>query len=136
MNTKGVSRFSVSAPPELLDEFDEVINEYGYPRSKAIGLAMRDFLVEYALKEQPDKNAVGALTLIANHEKEGSDKELTRVQHHHHDIIISTTYVHRDDQNCLIVVLVRGQVGSIQNLSRDLMGVRGIKQLKVALLAT
>jgi metal-responsive CopG/Arc/MetJ family transcriptional regulator len=47
MAGKDVSRFGVSAPPELLTEFDETIARMGYDRSKVIQLVMRNFLTEY-----------------------------------------------------------------------------------------
>ena len=39
----GVTRFSVSVDPELLEEFDDVIGRTGYSRSSAIQVAMRVF---------------------------------------------------------------------------------------------
>ena len=47
MAKRGVRRFTVSASPEFLEEFDEVIGSVGWERSKAIRLAMRNFLTEY-----------------------------------------------------------------------------------------
>jgi len=52
MTGKGVSRFGVSVPPELLSEFDGTIALMNYDRSKAIQLAMRNFLTEYTWTEE------------------------------------------------------------------------------------
>jgi metal-responsive CopG/Arc/MetJ family transcriptional regulator len=36
MSKLGVARISISLPPNLLEEFDNVIQQIGYDRSKAI----------------------------------------------------------------------------------------------------
>ena len=48
MKKETVSRFSISLPPSLLQQFDEMSKEKGYDnRSLAIGDMMRDSLVEH-----------------------------------------------------------------------------------------
>lgn len=61
---RGVSRFGVSVPPELLTEFDETIARMGYDRSKAIQLAMRNFLTEYMWKYEEEGVSSGTMTII------------------------------------------------------------------------
>ena len=43
----GVSRVSISLPPKMLEEFDRVVERLGLTRSKAVQVAMRDFLTEH-----------------------------------------------------------------------------------------
>ncbi len=131
-----VVRFSISAPPDLVKDFDELVSRLGLGRSHAIGLAMRDFITGYEWEQDPDGVGVGALTLIADHVDSLSESVLTEIQHRHHDSIISTTFVHRDDGNCLIVVLVRGRIATVRRLAGELMAVRGVKQLKTSMLAS
>jgi CopG family nickel-responsive transcriptional regulator len=126
---KGVSRFGVSVPPELLTEFDETVARMGYDRSKAIQLAMRNFLTEYKWTRE-EGVVVGSLTIIYNHETRGLEETLTDIQHEYRDLISSTTHVHLDDRNCLEILAVKGEVKSIQSLTKRLMAKRGVKQLK------
>ncbi|MCK4582550.1 hypothetical protein KAU18_04475, partial [Candidatus Bathyarchaeota archaeon] len=47
----GVSRFSVSVDPGLLEEFDRTIEGLGYNRSMAVQVAMRGFLSDHKWAE-------------------------------------------------------------------------------------
>lgn len=131
MTGKGVSRFGVSVPPELLKKFDEALERAGYDRSKAIQLAMRNFLTEYKWKHEDEGVAAGTVNLIYDHEVKGSEESLTDTQHHYRDIISSTMHIHLDDQTCLLVIAVKGQVNQIKKLAKELMKKRGMKQLKL-----
>ena len=51
MRSENVSRFSVSAPQKVVEEFDTTIKKIGYDRSKAIQTAMRSFLDDYKLDD-------------------------------------------------------------------------------------
>jgi len=129
---KGVSRFGVSVPPELLKEFDSTIVRMGYDRSKAIQLAMRNFLTEYTWKYEEEGLAAGTMTIIYDHDVKGLEETLTDTQHLHRSIITSAMHVHLDERNCLLVIAVKGEVKAIQNLAKELMSKRGVKQLKLA----
>ena len=135
MEARGVKRFTVSVPPELLNRFDLTVQDMGYDRSKAIGLAMSNFLAEYAWEEKESRIGAGALSLVYDHERRQADRELTEIQHHHRDIIISTTHVHLDRRNCLLIIAVKGKVKSIQELARRIMGSSGVRQLRITTLA-
>jgi CopG family nickel-responsive transcriptional regulator len=130
----GVSRIGVSVPPDLLNDFDETINRLGYTRSKAIQVAMRNFLTEHRWVVKGRDKVAGALTMIYNHEVRGLEEALTDIQHDHRDVISSTNHVHLDERNCLEIVAVRGEVKAIQTLAKKLMRERGVKQLKLATL--
>jgi CopG family nickel-responsive transcriptional regulator len=96
---KGVSRFGVSMPSELLKEFDEMVARMGYDRSKAIQLAMRNFLTEFMWKYEEEGVAAGTMTIIYDHEVRGLEESLTDIQHHCRNIISSTTHIHLDDSS-------------------------------------
>lgn len=131
MVRKGVSRFGVSVPPELLTEFDKTVTRMGYDRSKAIQLAMRNFLAEYVWKHEEEGMAAGTMTIIYDHEVKGLEESLTDTQHLYRNIVSSTMHIHLDEQNCLLVIVVKGKVKAIQNLAKELMSKRGIKQLRL-----
>lgn len=130
---RGVSRFSVSVDPELLDEFDNVIGNYGYNRSTAVQVAMRDFLSEHKWKDE-EGLIVGAVTMIYDHHSTGLTDELNRIQHDFFDVISSTTHVHMDHDNCLEILAVKGDASQIKDLSNSLSLIRGIKQIKLSLM--
>ncbi len=132
---EGVKRFTASISPELLASFDRTIGEMGYDRSKAIGLAMRNFLSEHAWESSETGTVAGALSLIYDHERKHIDKELTEIQHHHRNIIISTTHVHLDQRNCLLIIALKGDIKSIKDLTMEITGAKGVLQARMASLA-
>ncbi len=129
---QGVSRFGVSVPFDLLEEFDKAISLMGYDRSKAIQLAMRNFLTEYTWKQREEGVAAGTVTIIYNHDVRGLEESLTDTQHLHRDIITASLHVHLDEHRCLSVIAVKGEVQAIQTLAKELMSLRGIEQLKLS----
>jgi CopG family nickel-responsive transcriptional regulator len=131
MSKPGVSRISISLPPTLLEDFDAVITDIGYDRSKAIQQAMRDYISEYRWDADPDATAVGTITIIYDHDVSGLEGELTAIQHQHTDLITSTTHIHLDSHHCLLVIVVKGQAVQIKQLASKLLSLRGIHQLKV-----
>ncbi len=131
MSKPGVSRISISLPPALLEDFDAVITDIGYDRSKAIQQAMRDFISEYQWDAAPSTSAVGTVTIIYDHDVSGLESELTAIQHQHTDLITSATHIHLDSHQCLLVIVVKGPAVKIKQLASKLQGLRGIHQLKV-----
>jgi CopG family nickel-responsive transcriptional regulator len=131
---RGVTRFSVSVDPNLLEEFDETISGIGYNRSTAIQVAMRGFLTDHKWSADKEGNVAGAVTMIYDHETRDLVGELTHIQHDYIDVITSTAHVHLDHDNCLEILAVKGQTGRIQELTQSLRVVRGVKQLKFSIL--
>ncbi len=129
----GVSRFSVSVEPEVLLDFDETVKALGYSRSSAIQIAMRDFMTEH-IWEGESGAVVGAITLLYDHHTRDLGSSLISIQHDYHDIVASTTHVHLDHDNCLEILAVKGSASEVKQLSEKLAIVRGLKQIKWAIL--
>ncbi|MCP8310066.1 MAG: nickel-responsive transcriptional regulator NikR [Candidatus Methylarchaceae archaeon HK01M] len=134
MTKRGVSRISISIPPDLLEEFDRAIKNLGYDRSKGIQVAMRDFLTENKCMYEERGMVAGAITIIYNHKVKGLEDDLTDTQHLHYNVISSTMHIHLDERNCLEIIAVKGEAKSIHNLAKKLM-VRGVKQIKLAIVS-
>lgn len=130
------SRFSASVPLLLLEEFDSVVISLGFDRSKALQQAMRAFLGEYRWSHEPEGMAVGALVVLYDHEVRGLEESLTNVQHEMKSVVSSSMHVHLEDDRCLQIVAVRGQVATIKRLAQELTAMRGMEQLRMALVPT
>jgi len=127
----GVVRASVSFPPELLKEFDELAKRLGYrKRSQAICDAMRGFIVEHSWREAVG-DVIGVVSFIYEHDVGDVAEKLLDVEHSFTDVVVSTMHVHLDEENCLEVVVGRGKAGRIQELASRLMSLRGVKHLKL-----
>lgn len=131
--SNGVARISISAPTDLVEEFDAVVKNIGYDRSKAIQQAMKNFLTEYKWTQSRAKPVAGVVVFIYNHETTGLEDKLIDTQHHYASIINSTLHLHLGKEDCLQIVAVKGSSERIQNLSQELSTKRGVKQMKYAI---
>jgi CopG family nickel-responsive transcriptional regulator len=132
---KGVSRFSVSAPSDLVEEFNSTIEQMRFDRSKAVQNAMRNFLTEWRWTRETKGMMIGGIVVVYDHEVRGVEEALTDIQHHNQNIINSSMHIHLDDRYCLEMIAVRGEVRAAQHLAQELMRQRGVKQTKLALVA-
>jgi CopG family transcriptional regulator, nickel-responsive regulator len=136
MKTETVTRFSVSLPPSLLDQLDQMAREKSYDnRSLAIADMIRAHLVEHRQKFSSEEIA-GTITLVYDHHKQHVQETLTDIQHDHHDVILSTVHVHLDHHNCLEVLLVRGKAGVIRKIADELIAAKGVKHGKLTVTTT
>jgi CopG family nickel-responsive transcriptional regulator len=127
-----IVRFGVSIEEELLEGFDALIQKKGYAnRSEALRNLIRGMLLEAEVREQPDAEVVGTLTLVYDHDHGDLSNRLVDLQHQHHDRIISTLHVHIDEHSCLEVLIVRGRNDEVQQISDALIGTRGVQQGKL-----
>ncbi|MCW4046947.1 MAG: nickel-responsive transcriptional regulator NikR [Candidatus Bathyarchaeota archaeon] len=130
-----IIRVGVTFPPDLLKEFDEIINKMGYEsRSKAIQDAVRMYVSERKwLKEEG--NQTGVLLMVYDHEARGLEHELTEAQHHHGELVSSTLHIHLSERDCLEAIAVKGKASEIRKLSDELATKRGVKILKAMIVS-
>jgi len=132
----GVVRFSVSLPPTLVKEFDDVWKNMKYEsRSKAVHDAMRTFISEFKWTCGETERVAGAILLLYYLEKPNLLKRIMEIQHKFRSIISSTTHIHLEEDRCLEIIAVNGEASGIRELAQELMAKRGVKQVKVAVIA-
>ncbi len=129
---RGVSRISVSLPSELLEEFDEFISLLDMDRSKAVQIAMRNFLTEYKAFSHSGDSA-GVISVMYDHDVRGLEESITDIQHEYNDIVVATVHAHLTRSDCMEVVIVKGKAEKIKEFSEKLMSNRGVKQLKLTI---
>jgi len=126
-------RFGVSMSSALLKSFDELLAKMGYSsRSEAIRDIIRNRLVEEEWKET-DRETVGTITLVYNHEIRELTEILTSLQHQYYKQIISTMHIHLDEHNCLEVLVVKGKSSEIKKIADRLISTRGVKHGKLTM---
>lgn len=130
---KGVSRISVSLPSELLEEFDGFISLLNMDRSKAVQIAMRNFLTEYKAFSSFSGDSAGVVSIIYDHDVKGLEDAITDIQHEYNDTVIATVHAHLTRSDCMEVIIVKGKAERIKEFSEKLMANRGVKQLKLTL---
>jgi len=135
-STKGVVRFSVSLPPTLAQEFDEVWRKMGYSnRSKAVHDAFRGFISENEWTYEDTAEITGAIVMLYYLDKPGLLNQIVRTQHGFEGVISSSMHVHLTKGKCLEIIGVKGKAGSIRGLTQELMTKKGVKQLKFVAIA-
>lgn len=130
----GATRFSVSLPSELARELDAMTREKGYSnRSLALSDMIRAQLVEH--RQSLGGQIAGTITLLFDHHKPRLQGLLTDLQHEHTNLIVSTLHVHLDHDNCLEVLVVRGDSAKVRALSDSLIGAKGVKHGRLTVTA-
>jgi len=135
-NTK---RFGVSLDGELLDKFDEFIEEKGYQnRSEAIRDLIRDRLVrkEWEEVEDDDRTKMAVLTMVYDHHKPDLQEKLTDIQHQSHNLVHSSLHIHLDHHNCMEIIVLKGSAEQIIQIGENLISTKGVKHGKLVLTTT
>jgi len=135
-STKGVVRFSVSLPPTLVKEFDEVRRRMGYSnRSKAVHGAFRGFISENKWTYEDAAEITGAVVMLYYLDKPDLLNQIVRTQHGFEGVISSSMHVHLTKSKCLEIVGVKGKAKDVKSLTQELATKKGVKQLKFVAIA-
>ena len=121
-------RFSVAMPEELLMSFDAFVARRGLAknRSEVVRDLVRDALVADEVG-MPGTEVMGTLTIVFNHHASDVQEKLHVIQHGHFGMIVSTTHVHLDEDNCLEVIILRGETTDVHDIADQILGTKGVK---------
>lgn len=126
-----ITRFGVSVDEDLVKKFDRLIKKKGYAnRSEALRDLIRDSLVEEEWRDS-EREAVGVVTVVYDHEQRALSHKLTHLQHHFGPVMVSTLHVHLDEHNCLEVAVLKGKSGEIKRAAELLISAKGVKHGKL-----
>lgn len=130
-----VSRISVSLPPRLLGQLDQMVESRGYDsRSQAISEMVNYQLAEHRRKVGNDI-MVGTLTLLYDRSTRGLQKSLADIQYRHIDEVISSLHVHLSHDQMMEVILVQGRARQLQHIADQMTVLRGVITSRLELLA-
>ena len=131
-----LSRIGVAIDSDLLNKFDAHIAKRGYTnRSEAFRDLIRDELVEKNW-ELPDNQVVGTVTLVYDHHVRLLNEKLTDLQHDSFHNVLSTLHVHLDHDNCLEVLVVKGQSAAVRKVADRLISTKGVKHGRLTITTT
>ncbi|MCL2134540.1 MAG: nickel-responsive transcriptional regulator NikR [Candidatus Bathyarchaeota archaeon] len=129
-----IVRVGVTFPPDLLKDFDEIIETMGYnSRSKAIQDSVRLFVSEHKWLKEEETIQTGVILMVYDHEVRNIESGLTDAQHHHSNLISSTMHIHIGERDCLEIIAVKGKSSEIRHLSNELTTRKGVKILKATI---
>uniref|UniRef100_A0A7C4U6X1 Putative nickel-responsive regulator n=1 Tax=candidate division WOR-3 bacterium TaxID=2052148 RepID=A0A7C4U6X1_UNCW3 len=116
---------SVSLEEDLFTAFERYVKEKNYKtRSKAIADIIRNEIAKKEILKGND--VIGIISLIYNHHKRELTDTITDIQHHHHKLILSSLHIHLDKDNCLEVIITRGDGSEIQKLKDTIKSTKGV----------
>ena len=124
-----IERIGISLERELLQRFDELIEEKGYEnRSEAVRDLIRDALVqrEWARASGNDEK-VALVALVYEHDSSSLSQKLAHIQHENHRAVVSALHVHMDEHNCLEVLVLRGRGREVLAMGEGLVSTKGVK---------
>ena len=122
----------MSLPKELLSEFDEVLDARGYnSRSKGIRDALKDYNLRFQWMNEMDGERTGIIALIYDHHYTGVMDGITDVQHNFREYINAVMRIDMTEKYCLEVVVVKGDVKYIRDLTEQIKRLKGVEHVKL-----
>ena len=121
-------RFTVAMPEDLMVRFDEWVARRGVGRNRSE--AVRDLVRDALVSEEaatPGAEVMGTLTIVFNHHSHDVQEKLHHIQHAHYSEVVSTTHVHLDADNCLEVIILRGEATDVRDIADVILGTKGVK---------
>jgi len=130
-------RFSVAMPEDLLVKFDRLVARRGLAknRSEVVRDLVRDALVDDECAT-PGRIVMGTLTIVYDHHSHDLQEKLHHIQHDYLDMLVSTVHVHIDHDNCLEVIILKGETGEVQDVANLILGTKGVKTGKLVTTTT
>ena len=123
-----LARFSVAMPEDLLVRFDGFVARRGLAKNRSE--VVRDLVREALIAEEaelPGTEVMGTLTIVFNHHSHDVQEKLHHIQHAHYTEVVSTTHVHLDEDNCLEVIILRGEATDVRDIADVILGTKGVK---------
>lgn len=136
-NEKELMRIGVSLPDNLLTRFDDILAKRGYSsRSEGIRDAIRSYIRYYEWTSEIKGGRVGVISMTYNHHQRGLVDALADIQHKHLEVVRSSLHTHVDEEICLEVIVLQGDVGEVKAVAEGLMALKGVQHLKLTTVST
>lgn len=125
-------RISMSLPKKLLNEFDEVLKDRGYhSRSKGIRDALQDYIVRFKWMNEMEGDRFGVLSVIYDNDYTNVAEDLVNVQHDFREYINSVMHIYMTKNYGMEVIVVKGDIKYIQNLTESIKRLKGVEHVKL-----
>jgi CopG family nickel-responsive transcriptional regulator len=127
-----LSRIGVSLPENLLGKFDEIITKRGYSsRSEGIRDAIRSYIRYYDWMSEVEGERIGILSMSYDHSQRGLVSSLLDLEHEFSAITRSAVHVHISHDECMEVVILRGEGKDVRAIAERVMALKGVKNVKL-----
>ena len=92
---------------------------------------MKDYIKHYESMNEIKGEHIGTISIIYDHQHSGLMENISYLQNEYHVCINSVMHVHATNNQSLEVIVVKGDMKYIKNLSNKIMGVNGVKEVKL-----
>ncbi|MDD4308320.1 MAG: nickel-responsive transcriptional regulator NikR [Thermoplasmata archaeon] len=127
-----VTRIGISIEPELLEKFDQMIEQRQYTnRSEAV----RDLIRKNLVTDEWEKGigtVVGSVTVVYDYDQHNVVDKLAELQHKNHSLIHSASQVRLDEHTCLEVIIVQGSPFEIKDFTDKVQATKGVNHAELA----
>ena len=130
-----MQRVTMTIDDDLMASLDRYMEAGGHRnRSEAVRDLVRAGLMKQPKLDDGDRQCIGALVYLYDHETRQLSKRLMHDHHSHADLSVAALHVHVDAETCLEVSLLRGRKSEVEHFAQHVIGERGVRygQLVVA----
>jgi CopG family nickel-responsive transcriptional regulator len=128
-----VARISISLPPEVSRQLDELVESRGFEsRSQAVASMIQESVLEHRA-ESGESIMAGTITLFYQQTGRNLLGDLAALKRKYVDEVIGSLQVQLEDHHLMEVILVQGPVAKLQMISNELVACRGVKVSKLTL---
>lgn len=125
-----VTRFSVSLPPDVARNLDQLVAERNLPsRSHALTEMIRQHVLEHR-SAVTGSTLAGTVTIVYQDAGDNLRSRLTRIQRKYDMEVISSQHVFLEHEHSLEVLLVQGPSDVLTRLCNEIIACKGVLQAR------
>lgn len=122
-----MQRITITVDDDLMADLDALIALKGYAnRSEAVRDLVRSSMNEAAVTSDATTQCVGVLSYVFQHDARDLAKKLTTSHHEHHQMSVASLHVHLNEDLCLEVSLLRGDVKTVKQFANSIISQRAV----------
>lgn len=126
---------SLAIPNELLREVDQVVKLGGYAsRSEVIRSSLRTFISRHRWLSGLEGSFLATIMFTYLKGQVNVDL-LASLKHSFDDVIAAEMHMHLEEENCLEVLVIKGEASRIRELTSRLSSFKGIGQVELISIA-
>ena len=131
--SEGVKRISISLPPSVFHELDQLVAKRGFEnRSQAISEMIHQSATEH-FQESGNRLMAGTITLFYDESKPGLLQALAELARAHIDEVIRSQNVLLEDHHTMVVMLVQGPASRLKTIADKLITCKGVRSGKLTI---
>lgn len=121
-----LQRYSFTLPPNIVEKVNEFAERLKMNRSMIMREALSSWLASQSSVTDISGKGVAVVSYIYNHHDTHVLSELLDIQHNFENIIGTSTHLHLSHTKCFEIVLCKGEIEEIKQLSTKIRSIKGL----------